>query len=131
MKIPTFALLAPLLAATYAAADSINDCGDSSFDNNSSGGSPEVSDCQQIAANIAGGGSWTLDGSSVQRQLVQYGTCAFGAWATGLTYIGNADIIGLIDDSISQFEWNGLVGASGEMDCQYGPSRTYWAIYHT
>jgi hypothetical protein len=30
-----------------------NQCGDSSFENKSSGASPKVSDCQQIARNIA------------------------------------------------------------------------------
>lgn len=38
--------------------NSVNDCGDSTFVNQSSGGSPTVSDCQQIARNIAGGGTW-------------------------------------------------------------------------
>jgi hypothetical protein len=35
-----------------------NLCGDSTFVNASSGGSPLVRDCQQLAANIAGSGSW-------------------------------------------------------------------------
>ena len=37
---------------------SINNCGDSTFVNQSSGGSPRVEDCLRIARNIAGGGTW-------------------------------------------------------------------------
>lgn len=49
---------------------SINDCGDSSFINQSSGGSPKVSDCQQITRNIAGGGTWVRDLQTLRLQCV-------------------------------------------------------------
>ncbi|OJJ46519.1 hypothetical protein ASPZODRAFT_132589 [Penicilliopsis zonata CBS 506.65] len=132
MKVHLITLLTTLLAATpMSFASQINDCGDSSFDNETSGGSPKVSDCQKIASNIAGGGSWYLDDSTTQRQLVQYGTCAFGARLTenGPNYIGNQDIIDLINDSISKFQSNGLVGSKGSMSC--GGSGVAWALYHT
>lgn len=109
----------------------INDCGDSGFVNRSSGGSPTVADCQQLAANIAGPGTWTLTDDR-QHQLAQYGTCAFGAQRSPTIYagyIGNEDIRDLIYDSISRFQWFGLVGAEGEMDC--GSVHVYWGIYHT
>lgn len=87
-------------------AIAINDCGDSTFINRSSGGSPRVADCEQLARNIAGDGTWTVD-DSAQHQLAQYGTCAFGvtvhsdgAW---YAYIGNEDIRDLIFDSIKRF----------------------------
>ncbi|GFF25316.1 hypothetical protein IFM46972_01364 [Aspergillus udagawae] len=104
---------------------SINDCGYSTFVNQSSGGSPRVDDCLQIARNIAGGGTWVVSAvAGVHHQLLQYGTCAFGVehdpdFADGPIYkIGNQDIIDLINDSVNRFQWFGLVGAKGEMDCQ-------------
>jgi hypothetical protein len=61
-------------AVIFTAESSINDCGNSSFENESSGASPTVSDCRQIAANIAGGGTWEVENlAGEQHQLVQYG----------------------------------------------------------
>lgn len=102
-----------------ATAASINDCGDSSFENQTSGASPTVADCLKIAENIAGGGTWTTWGNP-QRQLVQYGSCAFGVQTNEGTWykVGNQDIIDLIHSSIEKFQWNGLVGAKGSMNCQ-------------
>lgn len=40
----------------------INDCGDSTFINQSSGGSPSVNDCWTLYNNIAGDGTWTVWG---------------------------------------------------------------------
>lgn len=115
----------------------VNDCGDANFINRSSAASPTVADCEQIIRNIDGGGSWSV-GVGFQRQLVQYGTCAFGvkgdAGNEATFKVGNSDIIDLIRDSIAKFAWNGLVGAEGTMDCQ-GQSlfdvTVYWGIYHT
>ncbi|GFF22633.1 hypothetical protein IFM61606_08574 [Aspergillus udagawae] len=117
--------------------DRINDCGDSTFINQSSGGSPRVDDCLQIARNIAGGGTWTFEGFGVQHQLLQYGTCAFGVTQGSrvTVKIGNQDIIDLINDSISRFQWYGLVGSKGTMNCQVsgyiGQESVSWGIYHT
>ncbi|KAJ5611255.1 hypothetical protein N7510_007974 [Penicillium lagena] len=153
MKFQTFTIVSVLLAATAYAApathhqttnpvtilitrDSINDCGDSTFTNESTGGSPTVSDCQQIATNIAGGGTWHVEGYGIQHQLVQYGTCAFGVTNSDKGFkIGNQDIIDLINGSISRFQWSGLVGAKGEMSCQDDFSvedeTVSWGLYHT
>jgi len=127
----------PSVLFTESADDSINDCGDSSFVDASSSGSPLVSDCLQIAANIAGGGTWEVDSLPIQHQLVQYGTCAFGVTANGDNflnsywyYVGNQDIIDLIHSSIDLFQWYGLVGASGYMNCQPDTDVT-WGLYHT
>ncbi|PPR01772.1 hypothetical protein CVT24_001812 [Panaeolus cyanescens] len=116
----------------------INNCGASTFINQSSPGSPFVSDCRQIATNIAGGGTWSV-ALIGHHQLVQYGTCAFGVqapFALGVTNfrVGNSDIIDLINDSISRFEWSGRVGAKGNMPCQTDPGMfnidVEWGIYH-
>ncbi|KAF1935723.1 hypothetical protein EJ02DRAFT_415327 [Clathrospora elynae] len=137
-------IIAAFLAVTQAspvafnlvARKSVNDCGDSTFINQSSDGSPLISDCQQIASNIAGGGTWTVaDG---QHQLVQFGTCAFGVQpydGLNFAYIGNQDIIDLINESIRRFSYNGKVGSKGEMGCQSGQGLVggvdvNWGLYH-
>ena len=127
-----------IVGVSLMSASSVNDCGDSSFINQSTGGSPLISDCQQITRNIAGSGTWPV-AAGAQRQLVQYGTCALGAQLSNtanIAYVGNQDIIDLINTSIDKFSWNGKVGAKGTMDCQSasgltGSARVDWGIYHT
>ncbi|KAF4340075.1 hypothetical protein FBEOM_6010 [Fusarium beomiforme] len=137
-----FAAASPVSEPAHALSKrkSVNDCGDSTFENHSSGGSPLVSDCQQIARNIAGGGTWTVGAGGEHHQLVQYGSCAFGAQGAGsnmnAAHIGNQDIIDVINDSIRRFQWEGKVGAAGEMGCQsltglVGGVTMRWGIYHT
>jgi hypothetical protein len=128
---------------TRSAQKSVNDCADSSFVNQSSGGSPLISDCQKIASNIAGGGTWTIGcggGASGQRTYATYGTCAVGAHCDFSTsdaaYIGNQDTIDIINSSIQKFSWQGKVGAKGSMGCQSINNRDHslgvtWGIYHT
>ena len=118
----------------------INNCGGSSFINRTSGGSPWVNDCRQIAYNIRNGGTWTTDGLvGNHRQLVQYGTCAFGVEVKGAdTFVGqykvgNSDIIDLINDSINRFQSGGRVGSEGRMPCQKvvgGNAWVTWGLYH-
>ncbi|KAF5007497.1 hypothetical protein FDECE_6185 [Fusarium decemcellulare] len=105
-----------------------NLCGESSFENQTSGASPRVVDCQQLNYNIRDGGSWLVGG--FQRQLASYGDCAFGARVNdGLAcWVGNHDIIDLINDSIARYRRHGLVGAKGEMSCN-GGCTVVWDIY--
>ncbi|KAL2060142.1 hypothetical protein VTL71DRAFT_9964 [Oculimacula yallundae] len=105
-----------------ATQSQINDCGASTFVNQSSGGSPLISDCQMIARNIAGGGSWTIGcGGSATRTYARYGTCAVDARCDGdstdAAYIGNQDTIDIINSSIQKFSYQGKVGATGRMGC--------------
>ncbi|KAJ6003367.1 hypothetical protein N7451_005914 [Penicillium sp. IBT 35674x] len=120
-------------AAVLTKRKEVNDCGTSTFVNESSSGSPKVADCRKIATNIKSGGTWTFEGFGVQHKLVHYGTCAFGVTssADGFTYIGNEDIINLIDDSIKKFKWEGKVGAKGKMKCkgEGGKDEVVWGIY--
>lgn len=118
--------------------DSINDCGDSSFENDTSNASPTADDCEMIARNIAGGGTWEVPFSG-QHQLVQYGSCAFGVQWNGNTathyYVGNQDIMDLINSAVTMFEWNGLVGARGVMNCESDElnamgGNVLWGLYH-
>ncbi|KAK3361557.1 putative necrosis-inducing factor-domain-containing protein [Lasiosphaeria ovina] len=123
----------PSSAARSLTERAINDCDNSSFENQSTGGSPTVGDCQRLANNIAGDGTWTV-WTGTQHQIAQYGTCAFGiTTVTGFwANIGNGDVRDIIGDSIRRFQWNGLVGAKGEMNCQgSGSPHVKWAIYHT
>ncbi|CDM27563.1 unnamed protein product [Penicillium roqueforti FM164] len=99
---------------TLIARNSMNNCGPSTFINQSSGGSPRF---------------------GVQHQLVQYGTCAFGVTSgSSGARIGNQDIIDLINSSIARFEWNGLVGAKGSISCQQEATANLidmqWGLYH-
>lgn len=117
-----------------------SDCGASSFTDETSGGSPLVADCLQIATNIASGGRWNVDSIiGKQRQLVQFGTCAFGVQGksvgAGSYFVGNQDIIDLIHSSIQMFAANSpVVGAKGVMPCNgfmSSPVHVTWGIYHT
>jgi hypothetical protein len=163
MHFQSFTVLVTLLAAASAAPaslqarKSVNDCGSSTFENQSSDGSPLITDCQQIATNIAGmfshflhlspplithklgGGTWSIGtGGGGQHQLVQYGTCAFGVNtedSANVGHIGNQDIIDLINESISRFSYNGKVGAKGKVGCQsatglVGGTEFIWGLYH-
>ncbi|CZS96366.1 uncharacterized protein RAG0_05728 [Rhynchosporium agropyri] len=52
-------------AVTFEASQPmVNDCGDSTFEDRSSNGSPLISECQHLASNIAGGGTWTIGESN-------------------------------------------------------------------
>lgn len=121
-------------------ADIANDqeCGESSFIDQTSGGSPKVEDCLQIATNIAGGGRWQVEAIlGLQHQLVAYGTCAFGVQRAQVGafyfYVGNADIIDIINTSVQRFGSSGLVGSKGFMWCNptFLSPGTNWGLYHT
>lgn len=162
MKLPIATALTTLLAFAQAApatssepdlqarsARHVNDCGKSTFENQSSKASPLVADCRQLARNIANGGTWvshdpywTSGNRDVPKwqQLAKYGTCAFGIKATSGedmsghdAKVGNEDIINIIHTSISKFEWHHKVGAKGTMYCQgdvHGWYLTHWGIYN-
>lgn len=51
----------------------------------------------------------------------------------GTFYVGNQDIIDLINDSTQKFGCGGVVGSKGAMTCQAAlePPRVEWGIYHT
>ena len=67
------------VAALGAGVQAINDCGGSTFENQSSGGSPLISDCQQIARNIQGSGTFTIPcAGRGEHTYVKFGTCVVG-----------------------------------------------------
>lgn len=113
-------------------------CGASTFENKSSAASPWVIDCQHLIYNIRKGGTWALHAGR-QRQLAQYGSCAFGAQGDPMDiWVGNGDIIDVVRDSISRFQTSdGKVGAKGTFGCRTvevggdGFTPVEWGIYST
>ncbi|KAI0182679.1 chitinase [Xylaria flabelliformis] len=112
-------------------------CGDSTFEDQTSDASPLVSDCLQIAANIAVEGDWTTLTTQGQRQLLTSGSCQFGVERSGSLngnanfIVGNRDVIDVITSSVNMFGGSGRVGAKGTMSCQgniKGQS-VLWGLY--
>lgn len=129
------------LLSTSLLASAKYHCNQYTYVNEASDGSPKTSDCKTLADNISGGGSWTSSGAS-QRELAKNGGCAFGTdIADGegslLYYVGNQDIIDVINEMIKQFDpdGNGKLGGSGEMHCDVPAAnggkaaKIKWGIY--
>lgn len=124
--------------STLLERDWIDDCGDSTFENDTWCGSPLASDCRILANNIAGGGTWEVEAvTGVNHQLAQFGTCAFGVHGTkslAAFYVGNSDISNLITSSIDMYAWKGHVASHDQMACQdiggsFRSSHVFWGIY--
>lgn len=119
----------------------MNDCGDSTFEDQTSDASPLADDCRAIIENIQDDGStqWTTQVvGQRQREIASAGTCAFGVEATTTNgnvnfRVGGQDVIDLINESISRFGWSGKVGAKGDMTCNGNDKgqAVQWGIYHT
>lgn len=107
-------------------------CGSSSFENETSKGSPLTKDCDQLAAHINGNADWTLTGGDT-RVIVSYGTCGFKAKAEGgTTYVGNEDIRDLIQSAEDLYFHEAQIGASGVMHCHgrlNGQILVRWSLY--
>ncbi|KAH6637326.1 putative necrosis-inducing factor-domain-containing protein [Chaetomium tenue] len=133
------AVSAPLASETALASEkrAFNLCEDSTFVDESSGGSPLASDCEQMWRN---NNKWPFHELTlgVERRLLEWGTCAFSATAVATpildniwwTNIGDEDITDLVRDSISKFTRNGRVGARGRAQC-YEDTAIDWRIHHT
>ncbi|KAJ5726918.1 Glycoside hydrolase superfamily [Penicillium malachiteum] len=114
----------------------ITKCSGYTYTDETTSASPAVSDCQVLMSNIAGtDGEWTT-GIGSQRAIATYGTCKFGVQNDGVTgdvtyYTGSQDIVNIITESISLYEWEGLVGAKGYMECggDAGSQKVEWGLY--
>ncbi|KAK3936951.1 hypothetical protein QBC46DRAFT_461157 [Diplogelasinospora grovesii] len=102
----------------------VNDCGTSTFVDQTSSASPLVADCLQIVKNIEGtSGEWEVENAlGDQHQLVQSGTCKFGVQGMGKNgninfHVGSQDIVDIINQAVKQFGGSGQVGAEGDMTC--------------
>ncbi|KAK3938576.1 putative necrosis-inducing factor-domain-containing protein [Diplogelasinospora grovesii] len=124
----------------FTANDHEKHCTSFMFKNEGSDASPLSDDCRVIMKNIDGGGSWTIQILGLQRQLVQYGTCAVAVVTVlvpsvfSFSYVvGNGDLIHMIDRAIAMYDTNGKVGGVAWTDCSSndGMDAIKFSIYHT
>ena len=115
-------------------------CGDSTFEDQTSGASALVSDCRQIIKNIEGDASTEFTHRITgHREILSFGTCTVGIERTGGTggavefKVGGQDVIDIINESIKRFGGSGRVGAKGVMPCDGTTAGTtvdvLWGIY--
>lgn len=113
-------------------------CGTSTFVGQTSGASPTVDDCLQLVRNIEGrpGRHEVENAFGDQHQIAEYGSCKFGVQGMGKDgniayYVGDQDIVDIINESVQRFTWNGLVGAKGTMSCSGDVTgqEVEWGIY--
>ncbi|KAF9036356.1 putative necrosis-inducing factor-domain-containing protein [Panaeolus papilionaceus] len=117
----------------YAIKRSSEDrCDPSTIIDQTSGASPNATDCSAIAKSIAGGGSWSTPPGE-QHELFKYGECHFGVRSLNSSpfgpnfVVGNKDIIDNINDSIKGLQSvDGRIGAKGVMKC--GLTRVEWTL---
>jgi hypothetical protein len=116
-----------------------NDCGTSTFTDQTSDASPLVSDCQQIIANIIGtDGEWSPENVDTKvHTIASYGSCHFDVQSNqasngNVDYsVGASDIVDLINSSVQMFASNGKVGSKGVMSCSGDVSsvQVTWGLY--
>ncbi|KAL2198587.1 class V chitinase-like protein [Corynascus similis CBS 632.67] len=117
----------------------ISDCGDSTFEDQTSAVSPKVADCLQIIKNIQDDGSteWTTQvlGKN-QREIASFGGCRFGIEAIEQTgnaefKVGGQDVIDIINHAVKKYGGSGRVGAKGDMKCNGNIKlqAVKWGIY--
>ncbi|GCB21695.1 killer toxin subunits alpha/beta [Aspergillus awamori] len=114
----------------------VTKCSGYTYQDETSSASPKVSDCQTIVKNIQGtGGEWTT-GIGHQRDIAKFGSCHFGVQNVGVTgdvtyHTGSQDIVTIINEAISKYASNGLVGAKGYMECggDAGSQKVEWGLY--
>ncbi|KAM6532556.1 hypothetical protein FSOLCH5_001980 [Fusarium solani] len=118
-----------------------NECGDSTFENETSDKSSLVKDYESIIKNIEGDGGtkWTTQvvGKN-QRKIAGAGTCAFGVEATKIDgnvnfAFGGQDLIDIINTAVEKYNKDGKIGATGDLHCSGNVKQqpVHWAIYHT
>jgi hypothetical protein len=124
------------------ASSSTGYCGDSTFINQSSGGSPLISDCETLRQSIIDtklAYSFAGYGNGHYIAFDSYGTCTIGFSCQGpfgvyRCLVDWRDARDLITSSIDRFSWESKVGAKGQMPCLSidGADRTtYWGLYHS
>jgi hypothetical protein len=105
--------------------EGVNDCGESTFADQTSDASPSVADCLGIIKNIQGtNGEWEVENAAGhQHRVVSFGSCTFGVQAKGKHgnidfHIGSQDIVDIINVAVQSFGGSGKVGAKGQMSCR-------------
>lgn len=125
---------------SFASTQDRSFCGDSTFINRTTGGSPTVADCNCVrdyandhkdTFNINAADS----GEGSYYPIISCGTCRFGVDTKNFfgTTVGNADIRDVMSDAIARFQFEDKIGAEGSMGCDnsFQNAGTEWAIYHT
>ncbi|KAL4935175.1 hypothetical protein BDV06DRAFT_234584 [Aspergillus oleicola] len=116
-----------------------DECGESSFENETSDASPDVDDCLQIIKNIQDDVSTDFTTQVLgknQREIAYAGSCAFGVEATSESgnadfVVGGQDVIDIINTAVEKFGSGGKIGAKGNMDCNGNikSQPVLWGIY--
>ncbi|KAJ0108701.1 hypothetical protein J7T55_011191 [Diaporthe amygdali] len=113
--------------------DRADHCDGTTWEDQTSLGSPVVSDCLTLADRL---GEYTWFIPSGQKQIAQWGTCAFGVTSLDpiitTPRIGNDNVRDLIRGAVQRFQWNSRVGAKGVTSCQWNAGWTpiEWGLYH-
>lgn len=136
--------------------DRADHCDGTTWEDQTSLGSPVVSDCLTLADRL-GEYTWFIPSGQKQiaqvrtgrmqlifaqyrgRKLIkvcQWGTCAFGVTSLDpiitTPRIGNDNVRDLIRGAVQRFQWNSRVGAKGVTSCQWNAGWTpiEWGLYH-
>lgn len=136
--------LTDLTAGTVSARDTkaawspesypVDICGDSSFVDETTGGSPILSDCGCVRDySNTHNGLWMFTDRGGWNWMMACNSCVFRAHTDNYFTIGvgNTDIRDLVSGAIIRFGRNGLVGASGQMGCKgnFNTAKIIWALY--
>ncbi|KAL4746146.1 hypothetical protein BDW72DRAFT_207592 [Aspergillus terricola var. indicus] len=103
-----------------------DECGESSFENETSDASPDVDDCLQIIKNIQDDASTDFTTQVLgknQREIAESGNADF--------VVGGQDVIDIINTAAKKFGSGGKIGAKGNMDCNGNikSQPVLWGIY--
>lgn len=114
-------------------------CGDSTLENQTSDGSPDVEDCKELIRRLEDKrlpSRWPHISLERQQELVSYESCKFGVTGKGIHgnvdfKVGAQDIIDLVRDSINKFGGTGKVGSKGTMSCKGNikGQKVNWGLY--
>ncbi|KAK8139989.1 hypothetical protein PG984_000055 [Apiospora sp. TS-2023a] len=106
---------------------SISDCGDSTFEDQTSDASPSVADCRAMLDNIRGTqGEWEIENAVERQHEIAHSPnfeCKFGVQGKGINgninfHVGVQDIVDIVEESIKRYGSGGKVGAKGRMSCR-------------
>jgi hypothetical protein len=112
-------------------------CWDITYEDQTIGGSPPVSDCEQMVRNVQGTtGSWTT-GIGPHRGITKLGKCTLGVENSGVGtavryVVGAGDVEIIVNGAIKKYGGNGYIGARGYMTCAgetKGDVPVKWTIY--
>lgn len=113
-------------------------CQVSSFEDQTSDGSPPTDDCLAIVNNVRGTqGIWTIQtAGKEQHRIAKAGKCRFGVQARNLKgniqfAVGAQDLVDIITDAARMYGGGGRLGAKGKVDCggNVNDQDIEWGIY--